>query len=160
GRLPVAVEAVDLPPLHLESRHGEDLENLADGGEMIGKRRGVFIEIDEDPAVPHFAAHGQKAARRLVEIAEIMLLRHADEATLQVIAPGVIAADQQVLTSILLHERRAAMAAGIVEGADLVVRSAHDDDGEAEALEQLVAAGLRNLVRMDGAQPGLLPEML
>src|SRR3984957_15861571 len=128
---------------------------------MPQKRFSLGTFIDKHPVVELFAAHADQRARRHVERGEVALVAQVHQLAFERIGPAVIAADQAVdLTAGSLHQRSAAMPAGVVESADDIVLAAHDEYGCAGLLPEQEAAGLRQLVDMAGIEPAPMPQML
>jgi hypothetical protein len=101
-----------------------------------------------------------QAAAGDVEAREVALLADREQPSGQVVAPAVVAAEEALGRALLaLDQRRAAVAAGVVERADLPVVAARDDDRRAGPAPQAVAAGRRQLVGVQRVQPRLLPEV-
>ena len=118
--------------------------------------------IDEYPAAPCFASQLHQAALRFVQPVEIPAVRYAEQFAVQIIGPGVVAADQplaQARPLTLLHDAAATVRAGIVEGVEAIFRP-HDDDRHAgDALELEKAADFGKLVLVPGIEPTALPEI-
>src|SRR5262249_22986489 len=140
------------------------LESLPELTEVVAQRGVVRgIEVDEDEARPHVGLDRCQAVVLLVEAEELGLLLHERELSVERIAPAVVLADELTAGPARLFAREvgpdelvAAMAADVVEGADLVVRPPHDDDRGARGVELLreVAAHLRELLHAADVQPG------
>ena len=98
---------------------------------------------------------------RLVDIAEIILVGDVHQLALQVIGPGMILAAQHIgMPAILLHHLGAAMAAGVVEGADFRVLATHDQNRRADLAPEHIIARPGDILLAPDAQPGAAEDML
>ena len=85
------------------------------GVHRAGDSRGLLG--DEHEAVALDGRDRHQAARVLVEAREAVLVRHVPQSTVESVGPAVIAAHEGLLAAGALGELRAAMAAGVAEGA-------------------------------------------
>jgi hypothetical protein len=73
----------------------------------------------------------------------------------------MVGADDDVaIAAAVIEQGRAAMAAGIGEGADHLVLAAHDDERHAGEFQRHIVTGIRNLVDMTQEVPRLAPDAL
>ena len=90
-----------------------------------------------------------------------MSLGNRAELALQIVAPGVVRADEPLRVALRLGQQcGTAMAADVAEGAHLSIAGAADDHRQAQLLEQLVVARIRDLADMTDVQPHLPEQML
>ena len=142
-QLPVRVH---LRPVAVVLGHlveGIPLESLAEVAEIIDKRFGVVVEVYEDEAFPHLAAHGDKPVVRLIEVEELTLLLNEREVALEAVTPRVVLAGElatgarHLLTrEVAPHQLVSAVPALVVEapdGLDTVLYVLHDDHRRAGA---------------------------
>src|SRR5258707_12393567 len=159
--LPIGLHFINDALVHLEILHAPGSEFLGQVGELRGGRAGLRGEVDEDVAVPHSR---RNFVQWIVFTAKIGFLHvwSADERTVQRIGPAVIgtldASGKCALGG--SAQARAAMAAHIIESADLAARIAGDDNALAGDVAQEVVAGPRNLTGAAGANPGLAIKAL
>ncbi len=125
------------------------------GGALLG------IEAEEDEAAPFGQRDGIEREVFPVETLRRGERRHAAEIAFQVIAPGMIGAGDELGLETPLRlpaEHGAAMAAGVVEGAQRPILVA-DDEGRLPAdRDRLEAAGLLQRVGPEGVDPVAGPE--
>jgi hypothetical protein len=115
-------------------------EHLAHGGEAP-------LKPHEDEAQADLVLDGNEVVGGAVEVAEGLGVRHPGQAAAQVVAPGVVRAghaDAAVAARPIDHPR-GAVAANVVEGADLVVVAAHHDQALAEEVEGVEVPRLGNV---------------
>src|SRR5262249_48880573 len=105
----------------------------------------------------------------LVDAEELLFLLDEVQRAVEVVAPAVVLAGElpagtaDLFTGeVLPHELVPAMAADVVEGADLVVGVADDDDRRAGGVELLgeIAADAGELLHPAEVQPRLLEDRL
>src|SRR5690348_12997013 len=111
-------------------------------------------------AVPHA---GGNAVQRIVfaaETAPFLHVRGADKPAIKAVGPAVVGAlDAAGKGSLRLRTHaRAAMAANVVEGANLPALVAGNDDTFARELAQEVVTRARDLVGASGTYPGAAKE--
>ena len=113
-------------------------------GHLIEIGRRFVGEADEEQAGERADVHRLEAVAALLEVRTHML--GMDQVAGQIVGPGVVAADEVADRGLLLvDEPGAAVAADIVEGADLVVVVAHDRDRGLADLDDHDVAGLRHV---------------
>src|SRR5262249_7546394 len=126
-------------------------------------------EVHEDEAVPHVAVYGDERELRLVDAEELALLQHVGELPVEVVPPAVILAGELPAAAARLGARIvvpdelvAAVTAHVVEGADLVVHAAHDDQRRLRdrELAREEAALAPQLLDPPDVQPGPLEDRL
>ncbi len=107
------------------------------------------------------AAHADQRPGRQVEAGEVALIAQIDQLAVERVGPAVISANQPVdFPAGGLHQRSAAMPAGVVERADHIVLAAHDEDGRAGFLpknEAAAAAGVRRCGRRTASSCATVP---
>ncbi len=128
---PVAIESVDaaIEVLELlrELQRGDEFRN---GAEEFAKWGGLGIEIDEDEIFPSVDTDGGKTILRAIEIADPLELDHAFEGAVDAVGPAVIGAAKLFGAAVGFgDDGGGVMAADVVEGAELRVAAADDDDG-------------------------------
>ena len=139
----------------------ELLEVPRDRAEVFEQRSRAGVLVDEHPVGELLAAHRHQRVRAHVEPDEVTLVAQVHQLTVERVGPAVVGADETVAASrVRLHQRCAAMAAGVVERADLPVLATHDQDRRTGPVPEHEAAGVRQLVGMAGVEPGALPERL
>ena len=128
---PVAIEGVDAAIEVLELlRELQRGDEFRDGAEEFAKRGGLGIEIDEDEIFPGVDANGDEAILRAVEIANTVELEHAFEGAVDAVGPAVIGTAKLRGAAVGFRDDGGrVMAADVVEGAELRVLAADDDDG-------------------------------
>jgi hypothetical protein len=129
----------------------------------------LVLQRDEDEARPDVAVHRDEAVVGLVQVEELTLLLHERAPAVELVLPAVVLADELAAAAARLLAREvgpyqlvAAVAADVVEGADLAVHAAHDDDrrvGERELLRE-VAALAGELLDAPDVQPAALEDGL
>ena len=98
------------------------------GAEPFQQRGRFVVEIHEDQVAEALAAHLVQRAAGEIEIDEVRGIADGDQRAFIVVGPAVIFAGQpRALAARLGDDRRAAMAAGVVEGVH-VARAGMDDD--------------------------------
>ena len=123
------------------------------------ERRGVVGEADVDEAVDVAAVDGLQAVLGRVEVR--VHVARPEQAAVELVGPLVVGADDLRVGSLRrAAEGRAAVAAGVVEGADRAVGAADDDDRVEADLVGDVAAGLRQLAGGHGEEPAPVPDPL
>jgi hypothetical protein len=92
---------------------------------------------------------------RLLEVRHLVHVRRADQPAVEIVGPRVIRALDAAgeLPGGLVADARAAVAADVVEGADLAGGVARDDDVVAVQLADEVLAGALRLFRSAGVEP-------
>ncbi len=163
AELPVHREAAGVPLLgphrlelpRLEVRGGR-FEGLAHG-------RGVVVEVDPRAAAPGLAAHRYEVEVFLhqVVLGEGAALGDRDVLAVEPVAPSVERAPEATgADAAALDELHAPVAAGVLEGDDLHVVVAHDDDRLVEELVLDEVARLRDLFEPARHLPHARPEAL
>ena len=163
-QLPVGT---DLGAVLVHLRHA--VERVVDdaGAELahvVGERRAVLVvEVHEDEARPRLAPHRHEAEVGPVEVEELALLLHERQVAVEAVAPAVVLAGElpggaaDLFAGVVVpHQLVAAVAADVVEGADLAGHVAHDDDRGARRVEltREVAAVAGQLLDAADVQPG------
>src|SRR5262245_7563402 len=132
--LPVAA---DVTPVIVALR--QLLEGVVDRGDHRAEKLRESLlrllgEVHEDEPLPHVAVHRHEAVVRLVDPEELALLEDVRQATVELVPPAVVlACELPARTADLLgrvvgpHQLVAAVAADVVEGADLVIHATDDD---------------------------------
>ncbi len=132
-----------------------------DRAERLDERRGVRVLVDEHPVAVHLAADLREPHAARVEPREVAFLAHGHEPAVEVVGPAVVAAEESFGLALLgLEQRRAAVAAGVVEGPDAAVLAADDDDRRPGLAPHAEASRARQLVGVQRVEPGALPEIL
>lgn len=110
-------------------------EERAYRAEELGERRGRVVEADEDQAMHRLDAGGNKAGIGEVQAggAEARLvgvdLGHVDQPAVEIVDPQVIEAGKVALVAgLLADDLRGAMATRVVEGFQLAVAVAADEN--------------------------------
>ena len=129
---------------------------LHPGLERVEIVRRLGGEADEEEARQAAQVDGLEAVAAPVE-----RRRHVvgvDEAAVELVGPLVVGADELADRALgLVDEAGAAVAADVVEGADLPVVVAHDDHGVGAELQRHVVARLRH-VRLDADKDPVAAE--
>ena len=124
-------------------------------------------EVHEDEPLPHLAVHRHEAVVGLVDPEELALLKDEGAAAVEIVLPAVVLAGELPAGSTDLlgrvvgpHQLVAAVAADVVEGADLVVHAPDDDQRGARDRELLgeEAALSPELLDPPDVQPGPLED--
>ncbi len=90
--------------------------------------------------------------------AELTLGRRP-QATVELVGPGVVWADEHPTVAVLaIANTRAAMAAGVVEGANVAVFAAHQNDSVRADVPRHPVAGFRDLAGMASIEPVPPPD--
>ena len=131
--LPVGADVVDDAIGADEIGHAPGGELRRQGAEMIGERRTVRRERDEQNPSQTLDADTVQWKVRLVESGRSVHVRRADQAAVVVVRPRVVRTLDRAgeLSAGLTAESRAAMAAHVLEGATPVAVRAHDHDAVA-----------------------------
>ena len=105
--------------------------------------------------------------QRVVGPVEVLVFLHvgrADQLSVQVERPRVVRADERLAHALgaldVVEELRAAVAADVVEGAQLAGVVAHDEDRLARDVAHDVVAGVRDLLGAPDADPLAPPDLL
>jgi|GEM_PF-6916250 len=167
-RLDLVVAGTDDLPL-LESIAPEPLGEVA---ELLAEGGRLRIEVEEDEEAPGVDLHGQEAVVRLVEtlhpahvenalhvLGDVRALeeRGAQALAVEVVGPAVVGALDALAPQAvgpLREELGGAMAAHVVEGAQLPGLVAADDDGASGHLHHEDLAGLGHLGKAADGHPG------
>ena len=95
----------------------------------------LWVEVDEDEPVPNVAADRPQSVPLSVEIEELMRLLHERQGAFEIVAPTVVLAGELpacasdfVIRKVVPYQLVPAMAADVVEGADLLIFTFDDDD--------------------------------
>src|SRR5262249_3641293 len=119
-------------------------------------------QIDEDEAGPHVAVDGGETEQRLVDAEELVLLMDVRASAVEPVAPAVVLAHELATGAAALLPWRAApyelvatMAADVVEGADLAVHIASDEERGPSGRQLLgeISAVARQVVDTTDVQP-------
>ena len=160
NQLPVAIEGLGDALVEPEPLLLVRAERFGILGDEALERLGRGVETDEHPALPHAAAHGLQPAAVEVEVLDVVHVGGADEAAGEVVGPGVVGAAERLEVAAAGRDLGAAMDAHIVEGVDLAVAVAGDDDGLADDVEGHVVPGLLELLDAGHGEPVLLEDLL
>src|SRR5579862_3539824 len=158
--LPVAIDRDRhvLDDMHV--LHAVHRKQVRHRRETVEERRSGRIHVDEDEAGPTLAAHRfqtQIAAERAC--LEELTVGHAAVGAVQSIHPGMETADEaRAAPEMVADKPSSAMLAGIVEGADLAVRSAYDNEGFATKVIFEPAADFAKVRLSAGAGPASRPD--
>ena len=100
---------------------------------MLGERRRVEVEVHEDQATPGFHPHRKQAVVAGIEISGGAEIGGGPQASVQRIAPAVVAAGEGLATAPcpVRNQGAGAVAADVVETGQLALRIAHHDDRRA-----------------------------
>ena len=123
-QLPVHREQARLPPLGAQR---SDLPFVVLGGERldaVAQRRRAVVEVDPRAAAPQLAAGPARGRdrRRQVAFVERLGAQHEGVLAVETPAPAVERADEAAARPAALDELHAAVAAGVVVGADVSSR--------------------------------------
>src|SRR4029077_3118618 len=111
-------------------------------------------QIEEHEAAPAGDANRIETELRLIETRNARHVRSTDEPAVEIVAPLMVGAGDAppadpagevwhtAARGNIAAQARAPVAAGVVEGAQLLRATAHQDDALAENLEQTPGAGL------------------
>ena len=161
-QLPVHRQQARFPPLGAQRR---DLPLVVPGGERldaVAQRRGVVVEVDPRAAAPELAPHrreGEIVGAQIVFV-ELLGAQHEGVLAVETPAPAVERADEAASRPAALHQLHAAVAAGVVVGADGGGVDAHHDDGLVEDLVLDEVAGFGDLLEPARHLPDARPEQL
>jgi hypothetical protein len=153
--LPVAIQGIDaaieVSELLRELQRGDEFRN---GAEEFAKRGGLGIEIDEDEIFPGVYGDGDKTILRAIEIADAVEFDHAFEGAVDAVGPAVIGAAKLFGAAVgFRDDGGGVMAADVVEGAELRVVAADDDDGLAGDVGGEERAVFANVIEAAGDLP-------
>lgn len=145
---PVAIEGVDAA-IEVVERFGE----LQRGGERgdfaeeFQEGRGFAVEIDEEEVFPDIEAYGNEAVIGAAEIADAFELHHALEGAIVAVGPAVVRAAELFRAAFLLgDDGGGVMAADVVEGAELAVIAADDEQRFVVDVDGEVLTGIFQLI--------------
>ena len=132
------------------------------GRHHFGDMRKAFLETDKDKALEDFLLDRVEAVRSLVEIFKALPFRHAGQASVEAVAPGVIGAHQPVAARAarLGCDFGGAMAADIVEAAKCPRFIAQCDDPLAQHIQGDIVAGVWRVGDVTHNVPGLAKDLL
>ena len=140
--LPVGADDMVLAP---DGRHVVEpvrAQVIAEVAEMIRQRAAAGIEIDEDEALPAFQPDLGQPVLRGVEIARPLHPVGEGESAVEAIGPAVIGADDALAAPLSVEQLRAAVPAGIGEGAEPPPAVAQHEIFRTGEAHGRVAAGL------------------
>src|SRR5215831_19452063 len=85
------------------------------------QRLGIFRQVQKDESFPEADAYFVQWIGRLIEAFALFHVRRTEKVSIQTVCPGVIGALNRLakMAFVLFTEPRSAVAAGVVEGADL-----------------------------------------
>src|SRR5262245_21522298 len=83
---------------------------------------------DEHQAAHLCGLHRRQSPRGLVEAGEPILVGHVTETTIEAVGPSVIATDKSLLAARSFRQLRAAIAAGVGDGAEQAVTVPNGDE--------------------------------
>ena len=128
---PIAIEGVDAAIEVLELlRELQRSDEFGNGAEEFAKWGGLRIEIDENEIFPGVDADRDEAVLRTIEIADALEFDHALEGAVDAVGPAVIRAAKLFGAAVGFgDDGGGVVAADVVEGAELRVVAANDDDG-------------------------------
>jgi len=152
---PVAIQgigaAIEVSELLRELQWGNEFR---DGGEELAQRRGLRIEIDEDEIFPGVDVDRHETILRAVEIADTVEFDHAFQGSVDAVGPAMIGAAKLFGAAVgFWDDGGGVMAADVVEGAELRVVAADDDDGLAGDVGGKERAVFANLIEAAGDLP-------
>jgi hypothetical protein len=153
-RLDHVVDAVrDLALLERVRRHlrRDRLDGIREIGRVVG-------EVHEDQAGDVVERHRKQPELGAVDLE--LALRRRDQLAVEIVGPAVIGADELAgMAMLVVADARAAMAAEIVEGADLAVLAAHHDDHLRADPPGEVVAALWDRAGVAGEQPAAVEDV-
>ena len=165
--LPVGLDLVhqtDADPelVHLEALEGRD--RLRAVGERLHQRPRLAGEVhEEEPGVAVDRYTVERVGRPLEELV-LLHVRRADQLTVQVVGPRVIRTDERLADVAgpleIVDELRSAVAADVVEAAQLAGLGPHHEDRLACDVANDVVAGVRDLLGPAGTDPVAPPDPL
>ena len=119
------------------------------------------LEVDEEEALPVVDVDGLEAERRAVDLV-LLDAWCGDECSVQVVAPGVVRAleDGLGLAACVVAEHGPAVAADVVERAELAVVVARDQDALSRDVDGEELSRVSDLLGASGVDPLLVPELL
>ena len=133
------------------------LHLLADVGGRLFKADRIVAERNEEQPGDILQRHRMQAELRLMH-AELALGRGAERAV-EIVGPGVIRAHERARVPLLLAaDARAAVPAGVVEGADVPVLAARDDHRVMANRPRDPVAGSRDQAAMARIEPVAPPD--
>ena len=156
-QLPVAA-GVDQVVRDLGEQAGtEAAHRLGEGPQVRVQAGRGRVRVDEDHPLPHVERRREETPGVEVELRELLLaLGNHLQRALEVVAPLVVdAVDRRTDVAPALEHHHAAVATQVVEGAQLALPAAHDDDRRVRDERRDVVAWLGKLVRRrhEGPRP-------
>src|SRR6201997_1817430 len=126
---PVAANVISSAVEVMQLADAERRNALYQTAEEFLQRRGLGIEIYEYEALPSFHPDRNQTILSPIKVLHSIELRHAFERSVQTIFPTMVRTLQhRRLTARLRDDGRSVVTAHVVEGAQLAVAAAHDDD--------------------------------
>jgi len=159
GRLPVAVDDhPEVPGLpHLAPRKLLEVPRY-DVAEEIAQRLGIGIEVHEDPPVPRLRPDREETVFGVGHLREVPSTRDVLQRTVEVVTPRMEGAVELRCVPAAARNRRAAVAARIVERTDRVGCVADDDHRTVDDLVLDEVSDLGNVVLPARHLPDARPE--
>ncbi len=145
--LPVRVDFVGDRVRDAELGEVEPREMGRQVAEPLDQWRRLLGQADEDEALPRLHPHADEPEVLHVEVVEVLGVLGADEVPLEVVDPGVVRAlEPDGRATRLLDDRGAAMAADVVERAQVTVATAGDQQRLVVDRRQEVRARRRGIL--------------
>ncbi len=121
----------------------------------LGQRLSAAIHVDEDEAAPAFAFERHQRVVARIEILRRPEIARRCEPSVERVTPAMVTADKRALAlaGAVIGQGSRAVAADIVEGADLPVRPAHRHQRIARGRGGNIAARFGQLAFMGEHQP-------
>ena len=129
-------------------------------GNEIFQGRGIGVEVNEHPTLPHATANRLQPAVIEIEVFDVVHVGGADELAAQVVCPCVVWATESFEVAVAGCNFGAAVNADVVESVDLTVGIPGDDDGFTDDIKGHVIAGLLDFLDAGDSQPILLEDLL
>ncbi len=127
---------------------------------MVCERRRVLIEIDEEETVPGLQPYRDQPVILGAEIGRLLHAERRNQPAVEIVDPGVVGAGDRAAGAASGEKPRAAMPAGVGEGAQGPRAVAQQDHRLPDDLEDEIVAGLCDLVRAADEVPGLEKDAL
>ena len=146
--LPVAVHLMDALAHQREIVEPVGPHQFGEVAEVVGQRRRVVVEIDEDEAAAGLQPELAQPVPGGIEVLRPFHPRRAVEPAVEIVHPAVIGAGEGAAVALAVRHRGSAVAAVVGERAELPVPAADDQDRHADIVDGDEIAGFRHLVDM------------
>src|ERR1700690_2337076 len=158
--LPVTFHLISSPLEQLHAGKIETLQLLWEYVQTLQQWLGIRIAVDEDQVEPLLGAHRRQREVPRGEAKLAFEPGSADQRAIEPICPTVIPATEKLAGTAAFSGRPGAMAANIVEAAQLAGGTAHQQQGLALEFRGKEITWIRQLVAMAHHLPGLAEDLL